>query len=348
VAKRQPRMSTVQQQQQHHRRKVLYDSQPLQELGDEWDDSAVDETVFLAGLETNAHVKRRSAAEVAAKSLAVGEQLGTVVAFVGVFANVARGTLGPWVLVAIDAALCLVALAATSSAPTAVVAVCKLVAAVAGVAPVLQSLMAAVSTDSVYLTTALLLVVHLFSRGFSVSPQQLSPVAITSAVFASVLLASRLPTALHAFGITVYAVVLFALFPHVRASSSSPPSASARLKRDNHNNHGSAFAKRHFVVLLSLVMVNAMLLWPISHAAFGAFVAALVFMCGVCPIWLVRIQKTKRCVGAVVVCLNLCFSLPLGSIHVPLSHIITERSTAHGTRRCLCSHQQRLRHHYHR
>ena len=43
-----------------------------------------------------------------------------------------------------------------------------------------------------------------------------SAISLNAAIFASVCLASRLPSALHAFVIVFFAVQMFALFPEVR------------------------------------------------------------------------------------------------------------------------------------
>lgn len=45
-----------------------------------------------------------------------------------------------------------------------------------------------------------------------------APISLNAAIFASVILVSRLPSVLHVFGIMIIAIELFALFPYLRRS----------------------------------------------------------------------------------------------------------------------------------
>ena len=104
-----------------------------------------------------------------------------------------------------------------------------------GLSPVLSTLTASFSSDTVYTTSTLLLVLHLFCHGYTgqkrsittyitiiitwlhlSEPPTFSAVAMNAVVFASLLLASRLPSTQHVFGFVSYSFLLFALFPVVR------------------------------------------------------------------------------------------------------------------------------------
>lgn len=256
--------------------KVLYERwQPTD------DDSRIDEDTFLVGLVTNAHVRRYRLLGVIEQSLVVSEQIGVVVALVSVFAASASGTLSAGALGAIDALLLAVALARGGLAH--VRALTALVCSCAGLAPVLASLTAPFSSDSIYWSTAVLLVIHLFAHDYAATglPQaslHASPIAPNAAVLASALLASRLTLPWHAAALSCYAAILFGLFPHIR--STVGPSHRSRAQR--------------LAVGPALVTCNAFLLWPVSRIAIAAYTAAILFVSLLCPIWLVRLQRSKR------------------------------------------------------
>lgn len=81
-----------------------------------------------------------------------------------------------------------------------------------GFSPVLKTLTEAVSTDTVYAMSAVMLLAHLVSFPYA-QPSPPGSLSLNAALFASVCLASRLPGALHTFAMLSCALLMFALWP---------------------------------------------------------------------------------------------------------------------------------------
>lgn len=99
--------------------------------------------------------------------------------------------------------------------------------------PVLRTLTNSISDDTITACTTFLLAVHMFFHDYSYvngSTHKFvlstsihayilrfsAPVSLNAAIFASVLLASRLPSNLHVFALISIAIEIFALFPILR------------------------------------------------------------------------------------------------------------------------------------
>ncbi|KAJ8973773.1 hypothetical protein NQ317_002976 [Molorchus minor] len=92
--------------------------------------------------------------------------------------------------------------------------------------PVLHTLTDTISTDTIYTTTFFMLLVHLIYFDYGVSAAIVSnSLSLSAAVFASICLASRLPSAHHAFILMTVATETFVLFPLLRKELRKPINA---------------------------------------------------------------------------------------------------------------------------
>ncbi|PIK36366.1 putative phosphatidylinositol N-acetylglucosaminyltransferase subunit C [Apostichopus japonicus] len=86
-----------------------------------------------------------------------------------------------------------------------------------GLSPVLQTLTDTVSTDTIYAMSVFMLLANFIFHDYGTSKVVVSKsLSLNASVFASVCLASRLPTSLHAFTTVSLALQLFALWPELR------------------------------------------------------------------------------------------------------------------------------------
>jgi len=103
-----------------------------------------------------------------------------------------------------------------------------------------------------------------------------APVSLNAAIFATVLLVSRMPTVFHVYAVICTGIELFALFPIFRHS--------LRLYSEKLN--------LVFSWLLALMVV--LLSIPIGTVTTLVYVISILFITFVCPYWLTRIQKYKN------------------------------------------------------
>jgi len=101
-------------------------------------------------------------------------------------------------------------------------------------------------------------------------------VSLNAAIFASVLLASRLPSNIHVFAIISIAIEMFALFPIMR-------------------HHLKLYSQElHNWLTCAMVCLTAGLFNQISTTVAVLYVSGILFITFVCPLWLVFIQKYKN------------------------------------------------------
>lgn len=138
--------------------------------------------------------------------------------------------------------------------------------------PILKTLTEAISTDTIYAMTIFMFLIHLIFGKYG-SPQiSLSDsLSITSSIFGSLMLASRLTTYLHAFALLTVAVQCFVLLPFL-------------LKK----------TKDNIVISISLMLVTIYFLFHISLIMSYVYVAATVLIHCICPLWYIRWQKYKE------------------------------------------------------
>ena len=95
-----------------------------------------------------------------------------------------------------------------------------LVGVLLALSPVLATLTNSFSDDTIWVLTILLMLIHVVFHDYGYiigsSEKFEGPVSLNAAIFASVLLGSRLPSNLHVFTLIFLAIELFALFPIMR------------------------------------------------------------------------------------------------------------------------------------
>lgn len=138
--------------------------------------------------------------------------------------------------------------------------------------PVLHTLTDTISTDSIYTMTFCMMFVHLLfcDYGFPVAIVSNS-VSLSAAIFGSVCLASRLPSAFHAFVLLTIGIECFVLFPYVRHRISKSIVIS--------------------FVFVSIVLGVLFFMSTVITVLFGLIVILLNL---VCPFLFVRYQKHKE------------------------------------------------------
>lgn len=138
--------------------------------------------------------------------------------------------------------------------------------------PVLKTLTETVSTDTIYAMTIFMFLVHLIFGKYG-SPQiSLSDsFSITSSIFGSLMLASRLATPLHAFALLTVSVQCFVLLPFLLCKT-----------------------KDKVVISITLASTTLYFLSQISYTMSYVFVAATILIHFICPLWYIRWQKYKE------------------------------------------------------
>jgi len=149
-----------------------------------------------------------------------------------------------------------------------------------GFSPILKTLTEETSSDTIYALTVIFFIGNLFLHDYRGKitkniryPDSLS---INLAIFASVLLASRLPSNKSVFGLLAFAVEWFALLPFFLR-----------------------FLKKVSVVYdlinTSLFIIFAIILFiPISKVVIVTFCFVVFLVNFICPIWLISVQKYKN------------------------------------------------------
>lgn len=158
--------------------------------------------------------------------------------------------------------------------------------------PVLVSLANPISSDTLAIASALLLLLHVLTYDFfSRSPSRIHhPTSVSCGVLASLLLSSRMPSSLHAFACITAGLTLFAVFPHAVLLLPSRghtylavvlPIASVVLFRVN--SMASQFFPRAWMMLALVYVVVSMvapvLFWRIQrwkHVFHGQWTEAIV------------------------------------------------------------------------
>ena len=138
--------------------------------------------------------------------------------------------------------------------------------------PVLKTLTETISTDTIYAMTIFMFFIHLiFSKYGSTNVSLSESLSITSSIFGSLMLTSRLSTPLHAFSLLTVAVQCFVLLPFLLSELNNK-----------------------ILLSISLVLSTLHLLWEISITLSYIFIAISIFIHLVCPLWYIKWQKYKE------------------------------------------------------
>lgn len=137
--------------------------------------------------------------------------------------------------------------------------------------PILKTLTETISTDTIHAMTILMFLTHLIFSKYGTSQISLSDsLSITSSIFGSLMLASRLASPLHAFSLLTVSVQCFVLLPYLLSQW-----------------------KNKIVVSTTLTIGTIYLLLFISQTFSYVFIIAVIFIHFICPLWYVRCQKYK-------------------------------------------------------
>ncbi|XP_012279271.1 phosphatidylinositol N-acetylglucosaminyltransferase subunit C [Orussus abietinus] len=140
------------------------------------------------------------------------------------------------------------------------------------VSPILKTLTETVSTDTIYVMTVSMFLTHLIFSKYGSPPVSLSDsLSITSSLFGSLMLTSRLASPLHAFSLLTIAVLCFVLLPFVLSQIESKK-----------------------LVALIFAITTWYFLYPISITFSWVFVIATIFLYVICPLWYVKWQTYKE------------------------------------------------------
>lgn len=145
--------------------------------------------------------------------------------------------------------------------------------------PTYGTLSKTISTDTIVALSTLLLLLHLLLHDYGFVNDETARLrgvaSMGSAVFAAVLLASRLQTDMRVFSHLTHSLTLFLLSPFLRR-----------------------YVRRlsfvlHVVVTLGVAAMTTAMMARVSLLATAAHVVTCAFVCFGAPAWLVRIQKFK-------------------------------------------------------
>ncbi|EPT04313.1 hypothetical protein FOMPIDRAFT_1021975 [Fomitopsis schrenkii] len=203
---------------------------------------------FLSSLSKNPNFRPYSYWTLVQYSFAVTQHLASIVIFVAIFVHLNERRLDPRALIwaSIGAFLagwsvwefldCCSNVEACRSVPasttrTKVVKSSILVfLALMSVSPVLRTLTAATSSDSIWAISACLFILNALLADYTAMPldthlreRLTSVLSMNAAISSSVVLASRLPSDLSVFGLMLISVQLFALFPMLRRRLQAGP-----------------------------------------------------------------------------------------------------------------------------
>ncbi|XP_046470544.1 phosphatidylinositol N-acetylglucosaminyltransferase subunit C [Neodiprion pinetum] len=138
--------------------------------------------------------------------------------------------------------------------------------------PILKTLTATVSTDTIYAMTIFMFLIHLiFSKYGSPQVSLSDSLSITSSIFGSLMLASRLVSPLHAFSLLTTAVLCFVLLPFVMFQIDGK-----------------------VCITIVLSATTTYLLYVISLTISCVFIGVTIFLQLVCPLCYIRWQTYKE------------------------------------------------------
>ncbi|GAB2286906.1 hypothetical protein Dimus_021294 [Dionaea muscipula] len=260
-----------------------------------FDDNHTDDS-FLEDMVTNANVVQRDLFKVMQDSVSISQYLCIVALVVLVWNNTLESAIECHSLLLLDVfLLCsgflIVILTAEAEmiSPGLVLSyainIFFFITGLYALSPIYHTLTRSISSDSIWVLTALLLTFHLFlhdytgctvrAPGSGKNPTLRSNISLNTSIIASVLIASRLPSRHHVFAIVWFSLQVFLFAPLVTYC----------IKRYSF--------QLHLWVSVKLMVVSLVLIYRLNLFLFGLLLAILVFVTLVCPYWLIRIQKYK-------------------------------------------------------
>jgi phosphatidylinositol glycan class C protein len=261
-------------------RKILYEQQP-------YEDNYTDKT-FLLGLIRNAHKREYDTKTIILDSSTVTQQLCCIALFIVIFIEIYDHNLsldfilgGEALLTALGFLLRLLfdpkfTMKGMLRAGKSVVVITL---TLFGFSPVLRTLVQPFSNDTIWALSISFLLIHIFFHDYGythgTSERMDAPVSLNAAIFASVLLGSRLSNSMEVFALLCTAVQVFALFPVVRH----------HVKR--------ASMKLHLGLTFVLFLITAVCFLELSSTVGIMYIITIVSITFVGPIWLKWLQRYK-------------------------------------------------------
>eukprot|EP00762_Andalucia_godoyi_P005560 ANDGO_00535.mRNA.1 Putative phosphatidylinositol N-acetylglucosaminyltransferase subunit C len=270
-------------------KKVLWEHQP-------YEDDYVGDT-FLKGIIKNAHVLTYDYWNVVRDSAVLAQQLSTVCIFSVLFVYTMWGDLPVTVLCGVNGMMFVVGFAirsliqdpehslSASNGPLSQMLrslweSVLLVLLLMGVSPIIRSLTLSYANDTIWAWTISLFVIHIIAQDYSYlngkTAKQQSAFSLNAAVFATVLLVSRLESSMHAFAILCLSFEFFGLSPILRHD----------LKLFSN--------QTHFAVTFLLYIMSVCLMFPLSRPVAIIFFFGMPAIVFGSPAWLIAIQKYKN------------------------------------------------------
>ncbi|CAG8517455.1 phosphatidylinositol N-acetylglucosaminyltransferase [Gigaspora margarita] len=257
----------------------------------DYPDDHVDDT-FLDELQKNVNVRAYDYWTVVMESTVISQHISSIVIFIAVFIDLFWGRLSAQNLIISGTVLTIIgyifwdkSISKTDPAyeykrwKTAKGAVLFFVTLL-GLSPILKTLTKDTSSDTIWALTVILFLANMLFHDYGSEnrtnikfPGSLST---NAAIFASVLLASRLEVNSHVFGLMLFAVEWFALFPIFRRYTKS------------------LSAKFNVALTCILFILATTLFLYISNVIAIIYVLGIIFITFACPYWLIWIQKYKN------------------------------------------------------
>ena len=216
-----PKRQDPKQQQESRRQRNLFQKTGL-------DDNYTPEHCFLAAIQRNKNVIKHTLGQCIVSACQVSLQLNSLLLFLLSYFSLDQQTIGPELLALIAGSLAALGylldgyfcnssslkLGSLVQDARNVVVFCFFGL---GLSPVLHKLTDTISTDTIYTTGALMMLVHLLFHNYDPRKKDSqNALSLNAALFASVCLASRVNSSWEALVLLMISVITFVLFPLVR------------------------------------------------------------------------------------------------------------------------------------
>ncbi|ORX60400.1 phosphatidylinositol N-acetylglucosaminyltransferase [Hesseltinella vesiculosa] len=253
----------------------------------DYPDNYVDDS-FLEELQKNVNVRDYDYWTMVYQSGIITQHISTVVIFVAIFIHLQNNSISATQLIWIGAAsttlgyFCWNLMAKQQSFRRGRVlkSAAFFFSTLLGLSPILKTLTSQTSDDTIWAMTVYCFLANVLSHDYGTQsgPRIKIPGSLSTnaAIFASVLLASRLDTNLDVFGFLSFAVEWFALFPIFRKHAQQ------------------VHAKQSIMLNMVLQLLCIILFFPISKAVVILYLFGFSFLTFICPYWLIFIQKYKN------------------------------------------------------
>ncbi|XP_077986907.1 phosphatidylinositol N-acetylglucosaminyltransferase subunit C-like [Glandiceps talaboti] len=263
-------------------KKVLYDNQGKP-------DNYVDES-FLDEMKKNLNIRTYELWNVIIESGVVSQQLSSICVFIVAFIYMEEDVLTPQFLLTLSGTMTILGYILydvidrgrekQQSGRTRlddIKSVCLFLTVTFGLSPILKTLTDSISTDTIYAMTVFMFLGNLLFYDYgSTGAIASNALSLNAAIFASVCLASRLPTPWHAFATVIFAMQVFALLPVLRRQFKSNIPAS------------------QVTVTWLLATVAMVALFTVSKVGAVLFLLLHLSITFLFPFWLIKLQPYKN------------------------------------------------------